>query len=1078
MSLFNNTTSRGNGLPFTYGDSVKDGRVASTRKICTSYLCVWKLLNSPLRHLTRALGILLSLIVVMVGSSAQAQEFNEFDLLLLDFTLGRDVVGQSVTAYRYRESIVVSLAEAGAALEFPIAVDYENGTASGWFIEKERTFELNVNEGTVTVNGETVWIDSNEVAAHDFSIFVSLDVFSKWFPVDLEFNESTMTIAITPREKLPAQLRADRKRHAGRRYVVGPPTLPEIPSPYKLIGSHSMDLSLGYFVRRETKPYITAPDNSLNYSALIRGDLAYMTSSIYLAGNDRDALTNGRITLSRARPDTPEGIGLIEVGDVTPINIRGAPQADLERGVVIKGGTFKDSNLYTLDGNRTHISGNELEGWEVELLQNGVRIDYQIVGADGRYDFRDLLLYGGANEFQLNFYGPAGEQRTETVIRYAGPQTIRKGNLNYEFSASQKDKSVYSDDASSFAEDPDAGTGRIGATVRYGVSKYLSLNGGWNNVVVSGKRLNYLTAGFGSNLHYINLSASVTRDPLGGNIFDGQLGIPATLKLWGIRTEFNHTRYATSVLDTDDESGTQISTRTQLSMSGNYGNIFGRFLATHSESVSLTSKVYNLDVSHKLGALRYGNSFIFKETEDLSRLDTPDQLTGVMYLTAKASPLAVRASAVYQLKPQSGMVSYNATATVSVDYDMDMTFGLDHFVETDVSLFSAGMNWHMNLLTLSPRLTYDSNGRYTGFVWARTSFAPRPDRFGVLMRGKSLASRGGVAARVFLDVDGDGKFGGNDKPLANVDVYADQSFRHEKTDKNGVAYIIGVDRTRPTDVRIDQASLPDISMYSTHTGNSVAPRPGGWHVIDFPVIGTGVVEGIIYQKQEEDKIFLPGAMVELRKTSGELESFVISGYDGYFVFEHVPYGKYVVTVKEESRKRLISGEKRVLVNENTPEHFGIELTMKRSVSRGFGFSQSLPASELENESIVKPEIKPVTSSIVPIEEKEILPPAVIVPSVTQAPAQTDVKTESNSSWALQLGAYSSRPSAENAIQQYKQRLKNQLQGGEYRIERADLGARGIFYRVYAYGNMNEAEARLRCNQLKRTNQSCMVVKLD
>ena len=160
----------GNDLPPTCNESVSAGRTTQLHAHAQKRLRI---------------GVLLALMLSLGHSTLHAEAFSEYDLLLLDFTLKHTQLAQSVTAYRLDNTIVVSLAEAAAAFEFPIVVDGAGGTASGWFINKERRFELNINTAEVTTEGIRQTLSPGDAITHDDSIYVPLKTFSRWFPVDL-----------------------------------------------------------------------------------------------------------------------------------------------------------------------------------------------------------------------------------------------------------------------------------------------------------------------------------------------------------------------------------------------------------------------------------------------------------------------------------------------------------------------------------------------------------------------------------------------------------------------------------------------------------------------------------------------------------------------------------------------------------------------------------------------------------------------------------------------------------------------------------------------------------------------------
>ena len=76
---------------------------------------------------------------------------------------------------------------------------------------------------------------------------------------------------------------------------------------------------------------------------------------------------------------------------------------------------------------------------------------------------------------------------------------------------------------------------------------------------------------------------------------------------------------------------------------------------------------------------------------------------------------------------------------------------------------------------------------------------------------------------------------------------------------------------------------------------------------------------------------------------------------------------------------------------------------------------------------------------------------------------------------VQLGAYGSAERAEIGWRTIKNRHSITLSGLIYDIQRADLGARGVVYRLRTEA-LGEADARDLCADLKAAGQDCLVVR--
>lgn len=78
-------------------------------------------------------------------------------------------------------------------------------------------------------------------------------------------------------------------------------------------------------------------------------------------------------------------------------------------------------------------------------------------------------------------------------------------------------------------------------------------------------------------------------------------------------------------------------------------------------------------------------------------------------------------------------------------------------------------------------------------------------------------------------------------------------------------------------------------------------------------------------------------------------------------------------------------------------------------------------------------------------------------------------------YRIQLGAYKSKQDASKAWNVLRKHNKEELKGLPSTIERADLGDKGIFFRLQAGAFTKESDARRVCTKLIEKNQGCFIV---
>jgi hypothetical protein len=94
-------------------------------------------------------------------------------------------------------------------------------------------------------------------------------------------------------------------------------------------------------------------------------------------------------------------------------------------------------------------------------------------------------------------------------------------------------------------------------------------------------------------------------------------------------------------------------------------------------------------------------------------------------------------------------------------------------------------------------------------------------------------------------------------------------------------------------IGIDSSSLSDPYMQPANSGLVVTPRPGVAIHVDLPLVAAGEIAGTL--TREGGKI-LSGIEIELIDKAGRVVKTVRSEFDGYYLFESVPYGRYALRI--------------------------------------------------------------------------------------------------------------------------------------------------------------------------------------
>jgi hypothetical protein len=99
------------------------------------------------------------------------------------------------------------------------------------------------------------------------------------------------------------------------------------------------------------------------------------------------------------------------------------------------------------------------------------------------------------------------------------------------------------------------------------------------------------------------------------------------------------------------------------------------------------------------------------------------------------------------------------------------------------------------------------------------------------------------------------------------------------------------------------------------------------------------------------------------------------------------------------------------------------------------------------------------------------------PAAPSAPSDTpQIKSSSSGSYYAQLASVQTRVQAEDTWKALQQKFPGDLSTKSFRVEEADLGERGIYYRIQA-GPFEMSEARKLCDSIEAKKPGgCLVVK--
>lgn len=818
------------------------------------------------------------------------QEDENFFFLL---TKNRVILNDGIYTTLKNKKLYMSFSEFVSGLDFPIQIDYGKKTASGWFVREDLKFLLDLNTNQAIAGEREVVLNENDYILDEETsdILLTSDALARIFNFELKVDPKKLTIEIISPTQLPVEEKIARQKRKEKTVSSrDKPVLPEVFQEYEAISEPFVDVQLAqtYAQSQGADAY-----SQSRYSVIAANDLAYGGFKTYVAGTDDDPVDQVRLTWAR---DAKEGEDLfldvdkLQLGDVTPTNMNLFNGVGQEFGVRIDDTKKGDDIDDTTD--TTRFEGDIQPGWDVEIYNNGIFVGGQTAGPDGRYVFEDVSLNFGDNNFRLVFYGPQGqiEEQTKTVVRRG--IRLDPGEDTYSLSLTNRGEITY--DASDDSGIPDRGTPNLMGNYEIGLSDNFSasLGGRLHENAGEENAQGYvgLTGFFDSGIYEVNVGAES----------QGGAGIEATAltAVAGQSLRLNH-QTNTNDFDTPYPLSDNIVMQNDAILQGpliedvTYNTSLSHFMLDSGSN----SYDYNATVGthYGRGNVNVGYNLLYDERNPTGDME---QFFNVN-TTYNFAPFFLRGRVNYNIAPEAELRSLFGSVSTNFTPELGGQFDVEHFTNSSLTEFRGRLNYKTEHFIVSPDVTYDTDETIRALVSMRFGVGRDPYTGKTIMSRENLTSLGGVSSNVFLDEDGDGIWDSYEQPIEGAEVHAIQASRKKKTDADGRVFMPNLYDGTKTDVVLERKSLSDPYWVSANEGNSIRPRSGKITQMNFPVVMTGEIDGVVNLLMNNGGIRPARNMpIHLIDSEGKVAQTVQTAHDGFYVMSNIHPGSYKMVLDE------------------------------------------------------------------------------------------------------------------------------------------------------------------------------------
>jgi hypothetical protein len=276
-------------------------------------------------------------------------------------------------------------------------------------------------------------------------------------------------------------------------------------------------------------------------------------------------------------------------------------------------------------------------------------------------------------------------------------------------------------------------------------------------------------------------------------------------------------------------------------------------------------------------------------------------LSARFLVNGRIGRVRVRGEANYRIAPNKQFQSVSLTGEWRAGDRADWRAELGYDAELHRGRAGIGIIRRFDKFSLTASAEAASDGSVAAGLNLAFSLGPDPRNGKFRFSQNKLATSGQALAIVYRDKNHDG-IRQSDEPLVeNVELTAGQTTALTATNGEGRAIIDNLQPFRPVLIGIDTSSLSDPYVQPSLPGVVITPRPGVAVTVELPLVGAGEVEGTLVRKGGGP---LPGVGLELLDERGRVARETQTEFDGFFLFESVPYGEYQLRIARLSAEAI------------------------------------------------------------------------------------------------------------------------------------------------------------------------------
>ncbi len=776
---------------------------------------------------------------------------------------GDQVLSDEMFAYQQGGVQYLPIQLLAELLLLPVQLDSESLSLSGWYLSPERKIELSNGLLSYWNNKGECGLPDGEVFFDDWDLYLDRELIEHMFGLNIRFDASRQRFTIQTSTDIPlSQLlareqkfkafEAEQKKRASQQIMV-------IESLDANIGDLAGHIDLGVVSQQLGEVKKTSDEGFIQGRSDLGGHNGYLGYS----WSDSGKYINGYIEKFL----NDQWVKHYRVGSVDSHSLPLVSESSSGLGVIITAG-----DGFTDDFRHIVIEGEIEPDWDVELYRNNSLIAIQRVGADARYRFTEVPYYIGTNQYQLRFFGPSGESRSESFSKVLDQSVLEQGSVGISAGAMVRDqdhlKQYYLHTNWAVTENITTGLSLINQERADGDWQFLP-------------KLSMNLLG-GENLFQLNLAHSGDGYALG-----------AALQGSSDNFDWNADWQSFDNFNSWESAQTELIQEANLSLNTNIED------SSLSLALSANWKEYmqlddSLQVSAQLAGqfnrLSYSNNIRWQSSGSQEIVNDRIAISGKLFNWYLRSYLDI------DILPELGLnqwvVNGNTVLSDDFNYQVELSYRAQ---EQNAHSIRNSISYLFDKSSLRLVLENFSDGDWFAQLKWSSSFLWQPSSGLLLRDSASYLNTGAVIIKAFQDDNANGELDEGELPIKGLS-FSGHSRGGEKTGKNGELLITHLQTTQAQKLKLNEASLPDPFLIPLANVISVKPHAGHIEKVPFPILYTAEMEGQLFTTAGS---VAKGVPIKLQSHTAENEYEVRVEFDGVFIFERILPGRYKLIVGDK-----------------------------------------------------------------------------------------------------------------------------------------------------------------------------------